>query len=461
MSAAKTRTRAPWRENIEALVGAVVVALAFKVFFLEVSKIPSGSMQPTLMGSPEVGVFDRVLVDKLTYTWREPERFEVVVFQHPLMRSLTMVKRLVGMPGEDLKIEDGDLWVRPDASAPWRALRRPPAVQRAMWRALDARGWGAAQGRSRLEAERELAYQPAGGAIVDGYLDGYPGSLRSRIPVRNPFAGQHAVGDLRLELEARAEPGLRTLELELLEGPRAYVLELPGPAAPADARARLRIEERPALGQAPQAHALELADWRLSSSDATRVALQNLDNEIAVELDGQRALTLEIESVRNQQSGARVRARGGAAVLEELALARDTYYTSERSTTRAVSIPNGHYFLLGDNSVDSADGREWQSMRFAWVDASGEAQTARGNWRPGGNRPGDNNPIRGIGPAGEDATALIDEWGERRLFPSSGSSRQGPEPSPLVPAELVRGRALAVFWPLRPDLGVWRWGWVR
>lgn len=460
MSASKPRARAPWRENIEALVGAVVVALAFKVFFLEVSKIPSGSMQPTLMGSPEVGVFDRVLVDKLTYNWREPKRFEVVVFQHPLMRSLTMVKRLVGMPGEELKIEDGDLWVRADAQAEWRALRRPPDVQRAMWRELDERGWGAASnGRARLEAERELAYKPEGGSIVDNYLDGYPGSLRARIPVRNPFAGQHAVGDLRLELEVRAEPQLRALELELLEGPRAYVLELPGPAASADARARLRVEERPA--GATRVHELGLGELRLSSSSATRIAFQNLDNEIAVELDGERAFALEIEPERNQQSGARVRTRGGAAVLERLGLARDTYYLSDRSITRAVAIPNGHYFLLGDNSVDSADGREWQAMRFAWIDAENGPESARGNWRPGGNRPGDNNPIRGIGPAGEDLTAWIDEWGERRLFPTSGSSRQGPQPSPLVPAELVRGRALAVFWPLRPDLGVWRWGWVR
>ena len=43
-----------WRENIEALVMAIVVALLFKYFVLEISKIPSGSMQPTLMGNPEL-----------------------------------------------------------------------------------------------------------------------------------------------------------------------------------------------------------------------------------------------------------------------------------------------------------------------------------------------------------------------------------------------------------------------
>src|SRR5262245_25286422 len=94
-----------WRENIEALVMAIVVALLFKYFVLEISKIPSGSMQPTLMGNPETGVFDRTLVDKLAYQFRDPRRFEIVVFKHPLERSRIMVKRLVGMPGEELKIE--------------------------------------------------------------------------------------------------------------------------------------------------------------------------------------------------------------------------------------------------------------------------------------------------------------------------------------------------------------------
>ena len=40
----------PWRENIETLTGAIVLALIFKAFLVEISRIPSPSMQPTLMG---------------------------------------------------------------------------------------------------------------------------------------------------------------------------------------------------------------------------------------------------------------------------------------------------------------------------------------------------------------------------------------------------------------------------
>src|SRR5262249_34807597 len=129
-----------WRENVEALTMAIVVALLFKYFVLEISKIPSGSMQPTLMGSPEAEVYDRTIVDKLSFTFRDPERFEIVVFKHPLERSRIMVKRLVGMPGEELMIAHGDLFVRANESEQFHILRRPPSVQREMWRALHSDG---------------------------------------------------------------------------------------------------------------------------------------------------------------------------------------------------------------------------------------------------------------------------------------------------------------------------------
>ena len=149
MSSAKPPHR--WRENIEALTMAIVVALLFKYFVLEISKIPSGSMQPTLMGNPETGVFDRTLVDKLSFQFRDPERFEIVVFKHPLEQSRVMVKRLVGMPGEDLRVANGDLWTRANQKEPWRILRRPPAVVREMLRPLPpapgGRDWSRSEER--------------------------------------------------------------------------------------------------------------------------------------------------------------------------------------------------------------------------------------------------------------------------------------------------------------------------
>ena len=109
----------PWRENLEALSMAIVLALLLKAFVVEAYKIPTGSMQPTLMGmghDPRLGgatqpsVHDRILVDKFSYKVRDPRRFEVTVFKYPLDRSKNFVKRLAGMPNERFAIRNGDLW---------------------------------------------------------------------------------------------------------------------------------------------------------------------------------------------------------------------------------------------------------------------------------------------------------------------------------------------------------------
>src|SRR6185436_4416241 len=133
----KVNRRGPWRDNIEAFAVAVIMAVVLKYFILEAYKIPTGSMQPTLMGNDETGIFDRVLVDKLSFHFRDPQRFEVATFKYPLDRSKNFIKRIVGMPDEQLWISHGDLWVRKRETEPWKILRRPRPVQRETWKALD------------------------------------------------------------------------------------------------------------------------------------------------------------------------------------------------------------------------------------------------------------------------------------------------------------------------------------
>ena len=67
-------------------------------------------MQPTLMGSSEADVYDRILVDKLIQTWREPKRWDITVFKYPLQKNQNYVKRIGGMPGDRLTIAGGNLY---------------------------------------------------------------------------------------------------------------------------------------------------------------------------------------------------------------------------------------------------------------------------------------------------------------------------------------------------------------
>ena len=158
-------TRRPWRDNIEAIVMAIIMAVMLKYFVVEAYQIPTGSMQPTLMGNDEAGIKDRIIVDKLSFHFRDPKRFEVVVFRYPLDRSKNFIKRICGMPSEHLKISLGDLWTRRDASEEYRVLRRPDPVQREVWKRIYAgdpryagwktdtgtKGW-TVHGRGEIEA---------------------------------------------------------------------------------------------------------------------------------------------------------------------------------------------------------------------------------------------------------------------------------------------------------------------
>ncbi|MGH7617778.1 MAG: signal peptidase I, partial [Gemmatimonadaceae bacterium] len=110
-------------ENIKSLAGAVVIYLFVKTLFVEAFRIPSGSMIPTL----QVG--DWLFVNKLAYGptipftnshlpgYTDPKHQDVVVFVSPYQAdngddpTPTLVKRLIGMPGDTLYMRDGSLYL--------------------------------------------------------------------------------------------------------------------------------------------------------------------------------------------------------------------------------------------------------------------------------------------------------------------------------------------------------------
>ncbi|HEX2866067.1 MAG TPA: signal peptidase I [Ignavibacteriales bacterium] len=137
----KSRTRDFIKNLLFALIGALVI----KTFFLESSRIPTGSMEGTML------VGDFVLVNKMIYgsstprnipftnislpfytlpAFREPKREDVVVFDYPGNSDelespviMSYVKRLVGLPGDTIQIKDKVLFVN------GREFRRPPNIQ--------------------------------------------------------------------------------------------------------------------------------------------------------------------------------------------------------------------------------------------------------------------------------------------------------------------------------------------
>lgn len=94
-----------WAETI---VVALLLALVIRAFFLQVFWIPSESMLPTL------AINDRIVVNKVIYQFRAPNRFDVVVFRQipeigPGKKDL--IKRLVAFSGEKFQIKNGVIYV--------------------------------------------------------------------------------------------------------------------------------------------------------------------------------------------------------------------------------------------------------------------------------------------------------------------------------------------------------------
>lgn len=165
------------RELFESLVIAILLAFMFKTFEAEAFIIPTGSMAPSLQGAhmdlecsqcghryltgasvesrivatncpicnfrtemnpainadhqPNSG--DRILVNKFIYDFAEPERFDVIVFKNPQNGKQNFIKRLIGLPGENILIENGDVYtMTPNESGGWdrQICRKSPAKLR-------------------------------------------------------------------------------------------------------------------------------------------------------------------------------------------------------------------------------------------------------------------------------------------------------------------------------------------
>ena len=112
ISKSKIKKKGVVREYAEAAVIAVILALLIRTFVVQAFKIPSGSMEPTLL------VGDHILVNKFIYGVKipfirntiipisKPQRDDVIVFIYPHDTSKDYIKRVIGLPGDRIEIFD-------------------------------------------------------------------------------------------------------------------------------------------------------------------------------------------------------------------------------------------------------------------------------------------------------------------------------------------------------------------
>ncbi len=139
-------------ELIETFAVAFIIAMFVKLFLFEIYKVPTSSMEPTILGdcyiqsedsprcsSQPVGKMlwtgDRVLVSKIAHIFGGIKRFEPVGFHHPLQRNIVFVKRVIGLPGEDITIIDGEVFYRNEGTPNdiFKIAKKPLEIQESIW----------------------------------------------------------------------------------------------------------------------------------------------------------------------------------------------------------------------------------------------------------------------------------------------------------------------------------------
>jgi len=537
MAARRERARSR-RESIESFI---VVILAFLVWSFEAEGfvIPTGSMAPTLMGRhkeitcPECGWIYWVNADSEVeptgiggrttqrVTWGtcencrsqcrvdaepsfsgdrvytvktgtsipfapffgrvEPRRWEVTVFNLPEDPSTRYIKRLVGMPGEVLRIQGGDLWRRDlDIASEFERPRRSPAQQlqtqvpvfddshrpaslrddprwrrwtpSASWTetapgafAVDATGdrWEELRYRhvvpdpeqwEAIREGREPATPPRATLITDfsSYnTEQTPQGLEDYRAASRPWFQPHWVGDLTLSLRLDiVEPG-GLARLELIE-----------------AGISNRCEIDLATGEARLFH----GDVQLGAPAATSIGVKgshklvfaNVDDRLTLWVDGELpfgdgrdyashdAETISRPTVDDLEP-ARVAARDARIVASGLVLTRDVYYTQEPGEPDSndllvfVGGPPGAFFdLLADPA---------RYGELAWR-APRDYPIEPGRYMMLGDNSAWSRDSRAWGrPDQTTPTAPERGWDD--------SGRESWE----VPEALVTGRAFCVYWP--------------
>ena len=410
-------------ETLQTVLTALLLAFVFRAFLVEAFIIPTKSMAHSLLGAhatrtcPACGcefdfepahdvlcpnchlrtplraadvpekAGDRILVHKWPYALGRmfgPHRWDVIVFRNPADPNESYIKRLVGLPGETVEIVDGDVYID------GRIARKTAAAQSVLWfRVFDQNHLPAPQvadpAGPRWVADIPPGHVPAWSGLdcrvirftglqlpEQGIIFAPPDEeywedvyAYNRGPSPRPAP---LVGDQRLVAEVTVRAGDGAMRWELLRDGRRFSAEIRR-----DGRLSLTTNTVDRPHEVTQIGTLQHASF-----DAGRpyvIEFGHLDYRVYLAIDGKIAIATsdaqyhpDLPRLREFSRTSPLRLRVAAEDLDlelrGLRIDRDVYYTYRNSTQRAYAghmfaLNADEYFVLGDNSPDSHDSREW------------------------------------------------------------------------------------------------------
>jgi signal peptidase I len=316
----------------------------------------------------QIAAGDRLLIDRATFGWRHPRRWEVALFRCPEHASDYCVKRVVGLPGETIEIRSGDVYV--DGAIARKSL----AEQRALAVLVHDTAWSGGQGN----LPNRWSSQPENGWQLDG--TGWRSAADSerinwlnyihwhRIPGAPPTIDVSPVddddsynqttsrqlspvNDLMLIGQLSAS-GHGTILLKASYGGEAFQIAIEaatgGVSLSRSDRVVQSIQAAPSVLDRP-----------------TEVVLSLVDRQLLLAIGGRELLRYPFETLekpaRSTTAPFSIGSRGLAVEIGRLQIWRDVHYTSptRAGTESATKLGSDEYFVLGDNSPISRDSRSW------------------------------------------------------------------------------------------------------
>jgi signal peptidase I len=493
--------QATFRETVESVVIAFVLAFLFRTFEAEAFVIPTGSMATTLMGrhkdlecpmcgyqfqvsssgelttegapknppnpvtdctcpmcryrihfsnTREYPSFpgDRILVGKFAYQFRDPERWDVAVFHYPGEAQINYIKRVVGLPGETIRIQQGDIYVQRSGDADFAIVRDKPAAKLlamlqpvydndltprikakgwpVRWRAWPAGDGGSAgswkavdddcafetdgapretwiryEHRTPSSAQWERLIQSGNApkevqpALISD-LCGYDSDVSPEKQANPDPARFHWVGDLAIQcaLEVQSESGQAILEL--VKGGWRFQCRID--VSTGDAT--LSIEGKNAFQIDGQTFEFApTAKTKVRGKGKHEVLFANCDRQLRLWIDGQEVtfdapteypMPHDFRPTRTDLAPVRIGSYGAALRVSHLRVLRDLYYSfgigpknlekgyteqelltpedcvpaKDDRVCRTFKLGADQFFMLGDNSPQSRDSREWDDEYY-------------------------------------------------------------------------------------------------
>ena len=441
----KKKNRAEEIANtFEWLITAFILAFVFRAFVMEAFRIPTGSMADTLKGAhfslrcqqcgykydygfvpsnynmpedtipysnaplpvtrcPSCGYYhrkretrqvsngDRILVLKCLFQFFEPKHWDVIVFKNPLEPTVNYIKRLIGLPGEQVQIIDGDIYINGQIN------RKPPKVQQELWMPVydndfqpydqmapvfKGKQWKHPFKYSSY-SQWEIDESNPTKFFMDSTADEVS-TLTYDTSIGNDFTAIYSYNnvkgydnmpycsDLMVRFYCLPEKEQGHIGIALSKYETTYKGKV-------DFASGMLIVSKQEDGEKQ----IELAGKSIKQptmNKLTLVRFANVDHQLILEYGSEKLI---VDLGRDVEDAGEIKADiqptveifgSGKLTLSHIAIFRDIHYTTARfgnsnshgrATDNPLILGKDEFFVLGDNSPNSEDGRWWSSEGVA------------------------------------------------------------------------------------------------